>query len=166
MLGAAVGLGVGLGLTPSVAEARFVESAGFWGLALGLYASMLSELEDPTTVGGLMLGGLDLALATGIALAALGIAPPLGRTLWMDLGFLIGTGVGALIPSLYFVYQDEPIVWSAYGAGMMLGSIAGWVLAYFLTDGWEERRRDEEPVVHLGLAPLEGGAALTASGLF
>ncbi len=163
MAGTLVGLGVGFGLTPSVREERFVESTGYWGAALGTYIAMLTGFEDTTTSLSLTWGGLDIGLLTGIVLASIGAIPSTRRTHWIDLGFVVGSGVGALIPSLYFAYSEEPVVWPAYGVAMLLGSVSGWLLTYFLTEGMDA---PEAPPVSVGLAPIDGGAALSLSGSF
>lgn len=165
MVGALVGLGVGFGLTPTVAEARFVESMGYWGAALGTFIAMMSDYQDPVAGFGLTLGGVDAGLLLGMVLVALEIVPPIGRTLWLDLGFFVGSGLGAAIPGLYFAYTDEPIEIEAIGVGMAVGAIGGWALTYLLTDGMGAPEPSEPPVA-LGVAPVEGGAALAVSGTF
>ena len=59
ILGVGVGLGVGFGLEPEVRDARFVESAGVWGLALASAGWRLTDLADDTVGGALGLAGLN-----------------------------------------------------------------------------------------------------------
>ncbi len=163
--GALVGLGVGFGLTPTVAEERLVESVGIWGAALGTYVAMLTDYRDVTAGLALTLGGLDVGLLAGIVMTALGAVPSARRTLFLDLGFVAGSAIGALLPSLYFLIEEDPFVWYPIGIGALAGSIGGWLLTFFLTEGLDAHEPAQSPV-SLGVAPLEGGAALTASGSF
>lgn len=165
MTGTVVGLGVAFGLTPTVREARFVESMGYWGAALGTYAAMLTDYADVSAGLALTLGDLDLALVAGMILASVGALPSTERTLWLDLGFAIGAGIGALIPGLYFATEEgAQLVYYPFGIGMLIGSVGGWLLAYLFTE--ERGASGPEPPVAIGIAPLEGGAALAANGSF
>lgn len=165
MAGALVGLGVGFGLTPTVQEERLVESVGIWGAALGTYVAMLTDFRDGTASLALTLGGLDVGLLAGMVMTAIGAVPSTRRTLFLDLGFVAGSAIGALLPSLYFAIEEDTFVWYPIGIGALAGSIGGWLLTFFLTEGLDARAPAQSPVA-LGVAPLEGGAALTASGSF
>lgn len=160
-IGLATGLAVGFGLTPTVAEARFVESAGLWGIGLGTYVALLTEFRDGAVASGIALAGLDAGLIAGLVLAALELLPPVRRTLFMDLGFLIGSGVGALLPGLYYMSSNAPLEAPVFGVGMLIGSIGGWALATALTHGMAET---DAPPVTLALSPMEGGAVVGMQG--
>jgi hypothetical protein len=171
MIGTLAGFGLGFGLTPTVREERFVESAGLWGGALGTYVALMAEgfssANDPRIGVALMMGGLNLGLFAGGVVAALGAMPSTARTLWTDLGFIGGSGVGAIIPLLIYSYMNEPLEGPALGVGMAIGGVGGWLLTFFLTESLDrEEAPAEEPRVSLSLAPLERGAALTAAGMF
>ena len=163
LAGGLLGTAVGFGLTPSVDEARLVESTGLWGAGLGTYIAMMTGYRDATTGLGLMLGGMDAGLLVGVLLAALDIVPPVRRTLALDLGFLVGSGVGALLPGFYYASTGLPLEMEPLGVGMALGAIGGWVLAYFLTE--DAGAPDVGERVSLGIAPVEGGATLAVSGM-
>jgi hypothetical protein len=167
-LGAAAGLAIGFGLTPTLAEERFVESTGYWGAGLGAYVGMLTEYTDPMLGLGLTMAVMDAGLLSGIILAAVGKVPSVRRTLFLDLGFLAGSGVGALIPGLYFISDHSAqFSWPALGVGMLIGSVGGWLLTYLLTGGLDARpAAPDEPTVSLGVAPTLGGASLGLSGTF
>jgi hypothetical protein len=166
VLGALTGFAVGAGLTPTVAEARFVESTGYWGAALGGFtAMMLTELGDATAAWATMLALMDAGLLIGAVMTGFGAIPSTRRTLFLDLGVLIGAGVGSLVPAFYYVYADQPVEAAPFGAAMLLGSLAGWIVTYLVTDGMDAARSEATPV-QIGLAPREGGGALTASGTF
>jgi len=165
LVGGLIGTAVGFGLTPSVDEARLVESTGMWGAALGTYIAMMSNYQDPAAGFGLSLGAMDAGILIGVIMAALELAPPVRRTLALDLGFLVGSGVGALLPGLYYAYTELPLEIEPLGVGMAIGAIAGWVLAYFLTEG-AAAPETSAPPVQVGVAPVEGGATLAVSGAF
>jgi hypothetical protein len=169
VIGALAGLGVGFGLTPSVREERFVESAGIWGGAIATYIAMLAGYED--TVGfGMTMGGLDVGLLIGIAMASAGVVPSTARTLWLDLAFLAGSGFGALVTLLGYAYSDSAgwEVWP-FGLGPLIGSVGAWTLTFLLTghlDAEESNAEQTAPQVQVGLMPVEGGAAASVSGTF
>ncbi|HBQ11704.1 MAG TPA: hypothetical protein DEF51_11290, partial [Myxococcales bacterium] len=57
-------------------------------------------------------------------------------------------------------------VW-AFGIGAAVGSIAGWTLLWFLTEGMtDEPEAAAPPPVHLTAAPIEGGATVGLYGAF
>jgi hypothetical protein len=167
-VGTLTGLAVGFGATPTVREERFVESMGFWGAGLATSVAMLTSYEDPLAGLALSMIGLDAGLLAGIAMAAAGVTPSTARTLWMDLGFFAGTGLGIAIPFAIASYMNvSPDLWTI-GLGMALGSVAGWLTTFLLTMSMDDAdpAQPAQPVAHFGVAPLEGGAALTASGAF
>ncbi|MBX3274826.1 MAG: hypothetical protein KF729_31470 [Sandaracinaceae bacterium] len=161
-VGALVGAVAGFGAQPRVDEARLVESAGIWGGLLGTSIAMITDYQSPTAGLLLSLVGLDAGLLAGIAAVAGGGRMPVGRTLFVDLGFLAGFGVGAALPMLYYYATRETPELPALGVGSLIGSVGGWALLYLLTDGWEGA--DEAPPVHLGAAPIEGGGLVTLGG--
>lgn len=164
--GTLTGLAIGFGATPTVREERFVESLGIWGAMLSTSIAMLTNYEDPVVGLALTLGGLDLGLLIGIGMAAAGVTPSIDRTLWMDLGFLAGSGVGALIPYAVYAYGDpSTFEYWPFGLGMLIGGVGGWLLTFLLTLDYDAAPAAAADV-HLGIAPLENGAAVTASGTF
>ena len=165
-VGLAIGLGVGFGLNPSVRDARFVESVALWGGALGSYAAMMDRY-DPVAGVAMTLVGLDVGLLAGLIATALDAHPSTGRTLFLDLGFLAGSALGAGLSLLgYYIDASAPDS-IAVGVGMSIGSIAGWILMFALTDGWEvEPSAQEGPDVRVGLSPVQGGATVDVSGSF
>lgn len=167
-LGAATGLAVGFGLEPTVRDARFVESAALWGGVLGSSAALIMDGVAPLGQFALMMAAMDGGLIAGILAAAMDAHPSTNRTLFLDLGFLVGTGVGALLPCLYYMSQQRAIQARAVGTGIAIGSVAGWLLTFVLTDRLDGgRSADPDPAdVRVGLAPLEHGAALSIGGVW
>ena len=168
-LGLATGLAVGLGLEPSVRQERFVESLGIWLGGLGTYAAMMSDYAEPTVGLALSLVGLDAGILLGLALVAAGRELPQRRTMFLDLGFVAGGGFGALaVLAGYYAdqFRGGADVW-AFGIGAAVGSIAGWTLLWFLTEGMtDEPEAEAPPPVRLTAAPIEGGATVGLYGAF
>ncbi|MEC7526246.1 MAG: hypothetical protein VYE22_40570 [Myxococcota bacterium] len=165
-VGLATGLAVGLGLEPSVAEERFVESLGIWLGGLSTFAAMMTDYADPTAGLALSLVGLDAGILLGLGLVAAGQTLPRRRTMFLDLGFVAGGGAGAGLVLLgYYVdqFRGGADVW-AFGIGAAAGAIAGWTLLWFLTEGMTDDPTPEPPPVRLGLGPIEGGGAVTLYG--
>jgi len=164
--GALVGLGVGFGVQPRVPEQRLVESVGIWGGGLGTSIALMTEYQDPTAALALSLVGLDAGILAGIAAVAGGGRMSIGRTLFLDLGFIGGWGLGIGLPlAYYFVSRDTPEL-AVLGVGTAIGSVGGWLLLFLLTDGMGSDEADEELSLNVGLSPIEGGAALSFSGAF
>ncbi len=167
-LGAVVGLGVGFGVGPRVPEQRLVESVGIWGGGVGTSIAMLTEYRDAGLALGLSLAGLDIGIAAGLAAVSAGARMPIGRTLFLDLGFLAGYGLGVTVPLLYHYASRTDVETVGLGAGSLIGSVGGWLLLYFLTEGMGVEEADaapEDPRYTLGLSPVEGGAVVSFSGL-
>ncbi|MCB9597180.1 MAG: hypothetical protein H6719_30935 [Sandaracinaceae bacterium] len=164
VIGALTGVGVGFGLTPSVDEERFVESAGIWGGAIGTSVAMITGYEDPMAGLALSLVGLDAGLLAGIITTAAGGQMSARRSLFLDLGFLAGYGVGVLLPTAYYTLSRNDPELAAFGVGSLVGSIGGWVLLYLLTDGMDAPAQDDDPQIHVGISPIDGGGVVTLYG--
>ncbi|HJL14696.1 MAG TPA: hypothetical protein RMH99_03510, partial [Sandaracinaceae bacterium LLY-WYZ-13_1] len=164
-LGLATGVAVGFGLEPSVRDARFVESVSLWGGVLGTAAALISEYSEPVLGVALTLVGLDAGLLAALATVAADTHPSTARTLLLDLGFLAGTGAGALVPSLYYFTQrtaPEPV---AVGVGMAIGAVGGWLLSYLLTDGMDDAEAEaDESAPQVGLSPVQDGLVVGVHG--
>lgn len=169
--GAALGLAIGFGLEPEVREERFVESAGVWGVGLtGAIAMALGgERDSQTYAGALGLAGLNAGWLIGALVTAGGGHQSIGRTLFMDMGFLGGFGIGMAIPAIgYIVTQSVPDE-EALGVGAAIGAVAGWSAMLAVTEGWSEEggsRQAREPQVSVSASPVEGGAMVSANGAF
>lgn len=169
--GAALGLTFGFGLEPEVREERFVESAGIWGAGLAGSIAMLTQFDDQATTMALGLAGINAGWIAGAITTAAGGEIGVGRTLFLDLGFLGGFGVGLVLPLFgYYVAMDTPD-WIALGIGSLVGSLAGWSIMLGLTHGWstEDGSRQppaDEPTVHVGISPVQNGAILGVDGTF
>lgn len=162
--GAAIGMGVGFGLRPSVAQVRFAESTGLWGLGVGALAAMMSSgaSNGATAEFAMTMIGLDVGILAGIIAIATDSELPMGRALMMDLGFFGGAAVGFGFTLLGYLGARTNVEVPYLGLGGGLGAVAGWLLTFFLTDGWTGE--PEEPPVHVTLSPIEGGVVLGFSG--
>ncbi|MFK7990028.1 MAG: hypothetical protein AB8I08_28675 [Sandaracinaceae bacterium] len=168
-LGLVAGAAIGFGANPSVRQVRFIESTELWGLGLGVGLAMLTDFQDAAG-SVLMFGGLSVGLLSGLSVVAANAELSTRHSLFLDLGFMAGGGVGAAIVGAIAVYGDlggdETI---AVGGGLLAGSIAGWALLYGLTSGMddsEEEADPESPEVRMGMSPVEGGGVGSLYGTF
>ncbi|MEZ4335790.1 MAG: hypothetical protein R3B82_04095 [Sandaracinaceae bacterium] len=164
-VGALTGIGVGFGLRPRVHEERLVESVGIWGGLLGTSIAMMTNYDDATTGLMLSLVGLDAGILAGVAAVAGGGRLSTRRTLFIDLGFLAGFGLGMAAPALYY-YATQSTNWELppFGVASAIGAVGGWVLLYLVTDGMAGPEEEEAPPVNVAIAPTEGGGVVTIYG--
>ncbi len=100
-------------------------------------------------------------------MTALDAEPSTRRTLFLDLGFFAGSGLGALVSYLYFLQSSTGLSLPFMGTSMLIGSVGGWLLTYLLTDGMQgPRAASTDATVRLGISPTRGGASLTLGGRF
>lgn len=170
--GAAIGLvtgaAVGFGANPSVRQVRFIESTELWGLGLGIGLAMLTDFQDAAG-SVIMFGGLSAGLIAGLSVVGANAELSTRHSLYLDLGFLAGGGVGVAIAGAVAVYGDlggdETI---AVGGALLAGSVAGWALLFGLTSGMSDAEEEdpESAEVRMGLSPVEGGGVGSLYGRF
>jgi hypothetical protein len=165
-LGSAYALGAPLALRPTVGESAAIGSGGLWGTWFGTMAGVAGS-ADPDETLILAMGGGDVGLLAGTALAASPWDPDLGEGALIDAGGLLGAVMGTLGAAV--VAPDT----AGIAAGGLLGGAAGLLVGQSVAsrqahDGAAEGRvllpRVRLPV-HVALAPWtdeEGGQGLYA----
>lgn len=160
--GALVGLGVGLGLRPTIEQVRAVEMGGLWGGAIGLLSALGASQDSSQgfaiTATGVGVGLLGTAIASGMGVRMGG-----RRLGFMTLGLGAGALAGLLVPAIGSA--------GAHGWSWPLFSVtgatalAGLIIAGLVTNGMDEGP-SQGPDVHLSFGPTEGGGLATVSGTF
>lgn len=124
---------------PTEGDVSLVGSGGFWGLsAAALSMTFLQDVSGPTA-GWILLGGTDLGLLAGYALANRHDLSR-GRVLVIDAAGVLGALAGVAIP--VFADSESP---EAYGGAALAGIAGGLALGTWATRGWD--REDGAPRV-------------------
>lgn len=128
-VGMAAGYLVGRKLDISAGDAALVNSGGLWGTGGGaLMAQAIFRNPSSSQFGWFVLGGTTLGVLTG-SLLAWKLELSRGRVAFIDLGGLVGTGMGFALGYVIGVNsggEDNIQVGARYGlGGMALGLLAG-----------------------------------------
>jgi hypothetical protein len=87
----------------------------------------------------------------------------------MTLGFVVGIGVGTLVPALASAGSGQFDV-RVFGAVAVATSIAGLIVSGIVTEGMDaegpDARSQIQPDVQIGFGPTEGGGIVTFRGTF
>lgn len=171
LTGGVIGAVMGYGTQPSTDQVRFVETGGLWGAGLGLLLGTTIagwddtfDRDDDELIVGMTLGGMWSALLVNSILAGVGTSVSAARGWALTLGFATGAAAGTLVPLIVSSFSQtfSPAIFGGVASGT---SIVGLIIAYLITEGMAARAAAPPPIA-LGIAPLDGGGALSVSGAF
>jgi hypothetical protein len=166
--GLLTGAAVGYGLLPGISEVRFVETSAIWGTGIGFFLA-IAAARDAAEAFGITAAGLATGLLTSAVLCGTGLRISPARSWLMTLGFVVGIGVGTLVPALASAGSGQFDV-RVFGAVAVATSIAGLIVSGIVTEGMDaegpDARSQIQPDVQIGFGPTEGGGIVTFRGTF
>jgi hypothetical protein len=97
------------------------------------------------------------------ALLAHSVPMTTSRVLLIDAGGLLGTLSGL---GLAVLAQGDDVHAAATLVPGLLGTLTGLGVAYYLTQDWDSAEDTAATQLHMGLAPIRGGALASVSGFW
>jgi hypothetical protein len=150
-------------LEPSAGQVSLTMSGGLWSLAVfGQLIGAFDPHYDPQTWAALLMGTGNAGVLAG-ALLAHSVPMTTSRVLLIDAGGLLGTLSGL---GLAVLAQGDDVHAAATLVPGLLGTLTGLGVAYYLTQDWDSAGDTAATQLHMGLAPIRGGALASVSGFW